>query len=170
MAQKGGLIVNRSQLAATFGVSLPTVDQWVRSGCPHVTKGAQGQSWKFNTADVTQWRISTAVAEATGDADALENDLRRRRMLADTKHAELNLAKAQGEVAPLSEFEREWARAFTTVQVNVMNVPQRAVVRLLGCTDEAEFKEVLAEELRLALEQSAEEDVPEEDAGEDLAA
>jgi len=44
-----------------------------------------------------------------------------------------------------------------------MNVPQRAVLQLLGETDERAFKEKLKAELVLALETSAEEELEEDE-------
>ena len=37
----------------------------------------------------------------------------------------------------------------------MMNIPQRAVTRLLGETDETKFKDVLKDEIRQALETTA---------------
>ncbi len=55
--------VNRAELAHTFGISLPTVDAWVRRGCPCVAAGSKGRESQFRLADVTQWRIDCAVAD-----------------------------------------------------------------------------------------------------------
>ena len=44
-----------------------------------------------------------------------------------------------------------------------MNVPQRAVLQLLGETDERVFKEKLKAELVLALETSAQDELEQED-------
>ena len=50
-----GKQVTRQALADVFGVSLPTIDAWVRKGCPFVEKGGRGQEWQFNTAQVSKW-------------------------------------------------------------------------------------------------------------------
>lgn len=51
-----GRDVNRSDLAEINGVSMPTIDDWVRRGCPVVQRGGRGRAWQFNTADVRNWR------------------------------------------------------------------------------------------------------------------
>jgi phage terminase Nu1 subunit (DNA packaging protein) len=51
-----GKIVSRAELAKTFGVSLVTIDNWVRRGCPHLDRGANGRQWRFDTAAVARWR------------------------------------------------------------------------------------------------------------------
>ena len=74
---------------------------------------------------------------------------------AQREMAELDLAKARGEVAPINEFERASAAMDTAIRTNVLNVPARVVLQLLGCTDETEFKTKLRAELVLALDTAA---------------
>ena len=154
-----GQIVNRTGLSDVFGVALNTIDSWIKRGCPVVQKGGgRGQEWKFNTADVGKWLRADAAAEAKGTKDATVDELKRRESLAKTEMAELELAKAKSEVAPVAEFEKVWAMAMGQLRQNIMNVPQRVVLTLLGETDETVFKQKLREELILALEQTAEAD------------
>ena len=86
--------------------------------------------------------------------DDLE-ELERRERTAKTLRAELELAKARGDVAPVREFERVQSAMMAAIRQNVMGVPTRAVLRLLGEKNETKFKQVLADELRLALETAA---------------
>lgn len=151
-----GQIVNRSGLADFFGVALPTVDGWVRQGAPVVQRGGRGRQWEFDTAEITSWRIQRAITEATGDVQADEVELKRRKLQAETAMAELELAKAKAEVAPIKEFEKAQAAAFAQIRANIMNVPQRIVVQLLGETSETVFKSKLKQELSVALKEAAE--------------
>ena len=158
-----GKQVTRQALADVFGVSLPTIDAWVRKGCPFVEKGGRGQEWQFNTAQVSKWLRDRDVEEATGGIPDDFETLKCRKMLADAQLAELELAQKKGEVALIAEFERAQAMVFAAIRANIMNVPQRAVLQLLGETDERAFKEKLKAELVLALETSAEEELEEEE-------
>ena len=154
-----GRIVNRTGLSEVFGVALNTIDSWVRQGCPVVQKGGgKGQEWQFNTAHVSKWLRDRDVEEATGGIPDDIEMLRIRKQKAETELAELELATKKGEVALIAEFERIQAMVFAAIRANVMNVPQRAVLQLLGETDERVFKEKLKTELVLALETSAESD------------
>lgn len=161
MAGKSGAVrlVTRTGLAEVFGVSMPTVDSWVRAGCPVVKRGSRGVEWQFDTAAVIKWREQKAAADAIGETPADEAELRRREQRAKTERAELELAKARADVAPIREFERAQAAVFAEIRSNVMNVPQRVVVQLLGETDEIVFKQKLRAELALALEAAAEADL-----------
>lgn len=142
-----------------FGVSVPTIDGWLRNGCPVIDKGGSGRVGRYNTADVADWLRQRAREEASGNVQANENQLRLRRLTAETEKAELELAKAKGEVAPVREFERATAGLMAVIRQNILNVPARAALQLLGETDESKFKAKLRSELVLALETAAESEI-----------
>ena len=161
------MIVNRQELADAMGVSAPTIDRWIREGCPIRVRPRKGIPAQFVLGEVVAWWGQRERENATGGATSDEAELKRRKLAAETGTSELEFAKAKGEVAPVAEFERATARMMATVRTNVMNVPQRAVLQLLGETDETTFKRVLRAELTLALEQSAQVDFDLDDDGED---
>lgn len=159
MASKGkGQTLNRGDVAAFFGVTPPTVDGWVRAGCP-VKKGQRGVASEFNSAQVAAFLREKAREEGSGTSLADEAELKRRKLAAEAERAELELARAKGAVAPVREFERATAMLMAAIRSNVMNVPSRAVLQLLGETNEITFKSKLRAELVLALETAAEADM-----------
>lgn len=149
-----GVKLNRSGLAEHMDVSLPTIDRWVKDGMPVVTRGSRGVEWAFDLAEVISWYTRRQVDAAGGAVDDLA-EIEKRTARAKMEQAELALADARKLVAPIREFERAQAAIFAEIRTNVMNVPQRVVVQLLGCTDEVEFKQKLRAELTLALEAAA---------------
>lgn len=74
---------------------------------------------------------------------------------AQAEIAEIELAQKRGELAPVADFEKATEAIMRTIRTNMMNIPQRAVTRLLGETDETTFKDVLRDEIRQALETTA---------------
>jgi phage terminase Nu1 subunit (DNA packaging protein) len=149
-------IVNRGELSEATGAALTTIDKWVRAGCPVVQRGAgKGQEWKFSLPDVITWLRARDVEAATGKTTEDESKLKLRRLQADTAAAELALAKARAEVAPLDQVERMVARAFAEVRAAMRQLPGRVVSRLIGETDERKFKSVLGEEIDQVLESLA---------------
>jgi phage terminase Nu1 subunit (DNA packaging protein) len=162
-----GMLVNRAKLAEVFDVALTTIDTWVKKGCPVHQRGAKGIEWQFNTADVARWREDERAKQAAGTAPDDMDKLDLRKAQADTLRAELELAKARDEVAPVAEFEKATSRMLATIRTNALNIPARAALRLLGETNETTFKRILREEITLALETSAESDVALEDEDED---
>lgn len=164
-----GQNVNKAALCVIMGVSPPTVDGWVRNGCPITQRGSRGVAATFNTADVMKWLRDKARDEGRGNAQASEEELKLRKLAAEAEKAELEVAKAKAEVAPVREFERATAALMAAIRTNVLNVTGRAVLQLLGCTDELEFKRKLRAELTLALETAADTDLDlEEDDSEGL--
>ena len=152
-------VLNRAETAEHLGVSEPTLDRWVRDGCPFNQRGGRGVEWQFDLPVVVRWwgnrRASEAAAAETQDIAEIE--LRTRRAI--MQKAEVDAAKARGEIALISEFEKVQSKAMAAIRVRIMQVPQRVVVRLLGETRESVFKDVITEELRTALESASESDL-----------
>lgn len=151
--------LNRSSLAEHLAVSPPTIDRWVKDGMPVVQRGARGIEWIFDIADVIRWYAQRAVEQAAGNEPTDLAEIERRTAFAKMEMSELELAKKREEVATIRDFERAQAKAFAEIRTNVMNVPQRVVLQLLGETDETEFKAKLRAELTLALQAAAEADL-----------
>lgn len=168
MAREVGQKVNRSKLSDVFGVSLPTVDLWVRSGCPGVKTGfGNGAKWEFNTADVAKWLQSRAVEDATGDDTADEAALKRRRLAVTLKADELDLSREMELVSTIEGFEKEWAKTFAMLRQRIMTVPARVALSLVGEKSEARIKEVLVDELTAALTAVADGDDEDDAEGDD---
>lgn len=49
--------LNKSEIAQFFEVSLPTVESWIRRGCPVVERGSRGKAWVLDALDVAKWRF-----------------------------------------------------------------------------------------------------------------
>ena len=103
-----------------------------------------------------------------GDAGAELTMERVRLTKAQANRAELEFAKAKGEVALLAEVERAQGKVMAAIQANIMRVPSRAVLQLLGERDESTFKAKLRAELTAALVQSAQVEIDLEDADDAL--
>lgn len=152
-------IVSRATLANLQGVSLPTIDAWVRAGCPVVTRGGRGKEWKFDNAQVTEWRIDRKVAEATGAEKADTEELRRRKLLAETELAELDVARERGQVVSVEQLQRNLGNLFAEISINLRNIPGRVCASLVGLTDERRIKEIILGEIDQTLNALADSDV-----------
>lgn len=62
--------LNKSEVAQFFGVSLPTVDAWLRDGMPLVSEGTNGRAWEFQASQVWAWRKAVVASEETRSAEA----------------------------------------------------------------------------------------------------
>ena len=147
-----GKILGKHEIAEFFGVTEPTVDQWVRRGCPVVQRGSKGKAWQINTARVSDWLRQRDIEQATGSNLSDEQELKRRKLAAETQKAELEMLRVKGDVVPLKQVERSLANTFAEVKTNLRNVPRRVATSLVGEKSEARIKEVLLEEIDQALE------------------
>ncbi len=165
-----GKKVNRSELAGLYGVSLPTVDSWVRRGMPYVTKGARGKEWTFDTAAVAEWHAEQAVVNAIGDTAAVdENELKRRKLAAETTVVEIEAAKARGEVVAVEDVIQIIRDDYISLKQRMRTIPDRVTALIIGETDETRIKQELSSEIDDALTElsnrfyGGEEDAPSED-------
>jgi phage terminase Nu1 subunit (DNA packaging protein) len=160
--------LNRADTAEAMGVNVTTIDRWVKEGCPVAQRGSRGVEWAFDLPALIRWWGDRRAADAEADAPDDLLEIEKRTKQAAMFKAELELAKARGEVASVREFELAQSRAMAAIRARVMNVPQRVVTQLLGETDATKFKDKLKGELREALEQAADEDITlEDDDGDD---
>jgi phage terminase Nu1 subunit (DNA packaging protein) len=49
-------LVNKAELARTFGVSEPTVSKWLADGCPAEKGGSNGVAYEFDVDKVKAWK------------------------------------------------------------------------------------------------------------------
>lgn len=72
--------------------------------------------------------------------------------------AEIEAAKASGEVAPVEQVARAWANFCAETRVRARNIPERVVSSLVGCTDERVIKALLLSEIDQVLTDMADAD------------
>ncbi len=148
-----GKIVNRGDMAEIAGVALTTIDEWVRRGCPVVTRGGRGRAWKFNSADVIAWREDDIRSQAKGVEISTTDELKRRKLEAEVELVELEVAKERGDVILVAEFERAMTKAFAEVRTRLRGVlPNRVAGRVAALTSETEIKAIFREEIDEALD------------------
>lgn len=145
----GGKIVNRQELAEFLGVSLPTINAWVKQKMPYLQKGARGRDWQFDTAAIVQWRsdLASEQNEERLNLDQIEEETARVKL----EQEKLKYARAAQLVVPLEQMERRLAVVFAEVRTAMRNIPNRIVSELIGETDETRFMERLSHEIDGAL-------------------
>lgn len=147
-----GKNVTRQEVADLFGVSHTTVDAWIKRGMPVIQRGSRGKSWQINTAEVSAWLEQRAKESVSGDDQADERELKRRKLAAETAKVELELARVRGEVVPLAQLERALANVFAEVKTNLRSVPSRVVTAIIGEESETRIKAVILKEIDQALD------------------
>lgn len=120
--------LGRSELAALFGVSLPTIDNWRRAGCP-ARKGPG--TFRYPLADVLRWVMARKEAEA-GQARASVDELKRRKLEAETHQAELEPLRANDEAVEIVAAVAILQDILAAVRARLMQVPGKWASRLVG--------------------------------------
>lgn len=148
-----GQILSLLALSTLLGVHRNTLYSWVKRGCPYVKKAdhSRGIGWKFDSGEVVQWRLDQAIQDVIADtAKATEDELRRRKLAAETVLAELQTAKARGEVGSLDEFERQVTNAAIEIRTRLRQMADRVAPIVVGLKV-VEIKRILREEVDQAL-------------------
>ena len=144
--------VNRAELAELLGCSLPTITSKVQRGMPYLQKGQRGKEWMFDTADVIGWEKDQAIKNTVGDLSAVsEDEMKRRKLAAETTIVEIEAAKKRGEVAPLHDMETAWRDAVLEFKARIRLLPSRVAGQLVGLDNETEIKAVLLDEVDQSL-------------------
>ena len=159
-----GQIVNQSQLAETFGTTMPTVRAWVRRGCPVVQRGAKGKQWQFNTAEVAAWREQEAAAAAVGDTSRMDLDeSRRRKEAANAAMAEIDLAKRRGELVEVEHIAEIVGDEYSRLRQRLLGLPVKIAPMLDTAETLQERREIIEDAIVECLaELSADDDSLEE--------
>ena len=148
-----GKIVSLSALAAFLGIHRNTLYSWVERGCPYVKKAdrLRGIGWQFDSGEVVQWRLDQAIQDMIADtAMATEDELKRRKLAAETVLAELQTAKARGELGSLAGFERLVTNASIEIRKRLQQMADRVAPMVIGLKV-SEVKRILRDEVDQAL-------------------
>jgi phage terminase Nu1 subunit (DNA packaging protein) len=90
-----------------------------------------------------------------------------RKVAADADKAEMEFALAKGEIAPIEQMARAWEQRFGIIRANLLNIPARACMQIVGSADERHIKDALRAEIITALKQAAEAELDPEDLDDD---
>lgn len=138
--------VSRAELGRLLGVSLTTVDRWRRNGCP---VELVDEVPHYPVARVVEWRIDRARAEAEAAGPAIpEAVLRRRRMQAETRLAELALEEAQAAVVPVDLVVELVGAVISNVVARLNAIPGRYAGKLARTRATGGAKKLLQEAVR----------------------
>lgn len=144
--------VNRAELAEILGVSLPTITSKVNKGMPYIQRGQRGKEWLFDTAAVYEWEKEQAILNVTGDLSSVTDDeLRRRKLAAETTIVELEAGKKRGDLIPKEEIEKHLSDMAIATRTRLLLVPRRCAAQLVGSNDEQSIRQIIEQEQLEAL-------------------
>ena len=157
MSAASAFTANRAELAALLGRSLPTVDSWVRQGCPVVERGGRGRQWRFNVSDVMQWRIKRAVADAVAKFDTptgqiTKDEADRRRAVAQAITAEVEADETLRSVVAVADAADQVAKEYAAVRAALLGLGARVSEAAAAATSAPAIQELVDAEIITTLE------------------
>jgi phage terminase Nu1 subunit (DNA packaging protein) len=124
-----GRTVNKSQLADLLETTLPTVDNWLRKGCPYIAKPENGGRWQLNVAQVVNW----LVTRAEGRYDSADLTAERTRLTrAQADKAERELQIMEGTLLQADEVSLQWSWILSNARSAFLSIPTRCAPQLAG--------------------------------------
>jgi phage terminase Nu1 subunit (DNA packaging protein) len=114
-------IGNKADVANWFAVSLTTVDQWLRRGCPYLQRGERGKQWKFDLLAVAKWKYGAAEPDSDTDPEQL-SPKDRLDWYRGTREKTKHMMEA-GDLIPAAEYERALSTALKSVAMTLESLP-----------------------------------------------
>jgi phage terminase Nu1 subunit (DNA packaging protein) len=129
------------EVAKHFRVSVRTISDWVRKGCPH-HETPRGTA--FVLAEVIAWRIAGEVESAAARAPrpaAIELEVEQaRKARADADLKELELAERRGALVPIEDFRLELETVLGRMRAVVSGQLHQFERRIVHATTPAEAR------------------------------
>lgn len=106
---------NKAEVAEWFGVSVNSVDAWIRSGFPYLAKGGVGACWVFDLRAVAEWHYGRKSKAATLGQDSPTTDPeflhpKDRKDWYEGEKARVFLEEKKRNLITLDEYREEMAR------------------------------------------------------------
>lgn len=114
---------NKADCAQFFGVTLPTVDKWLRDGMPYVQRGSHGVSWVIDLHAAAKWRYEARLPSGELDPETLPPA--ERKLWYDGEARRRELQQRDRHLIPDSEVEQTVATAFAAVAQSMLALPDQ---------------------------------------------
>ena len=133
--------MNRSQLAAHFGVNLSTLDGWIRKGLPFVQKSSKGKQWRFSVDAVKTWRDKQTETTAAPHTSLTDQRIRLTKITADRK--ELLLQRERGQLIDVERAMTLWGAVIQIFVNKLEAIPVKLAPLARATSTDMEAKEII---------------------------
>ena len=116
-------IADKAGTAEFFGVSLPTIDKWMRDGMPYLQRGAPRVPWQIDLHAAAKWRYEARLPSGQIDPETLPPAERKLWYDGETRRRELQVRDR--ELIPEAEVEQTVATAFSAVAQSMLALPDQ---------------------------------------------
>lgn len=141
----GARMGSKAACAEFFGVSLPTVESWIRKGMPVVQRGAKGIAWAIDLCAAAEWRFAGPADSEVNPDDMAPTD-RKAWYEGETKRRDLQIRDR--ELIPAGDVERVVSTAFAGIAAGLRAIPD-LLERKYGIAGDVAEKVAEAQDLEL---------------------
>lgn len=143
------VIVTAQVVAMVFGVTVRTINEWSKKGCPKLKKNT------YNLRDVIEWRYSVDSTPESLEAKKQKADIRYREARADME--ELKRKTMIGEYVAVADIEADLAELFSKVRIRLTNLKHKVLQDLSSSYPEVAFEvaDLIEQEMEKGLKQLA---------------
>ena len=145
------VLLNSQKTAEFFGVTVKTLNEWAKQGCPKHARG-----W-WNPKDIVAWR-----GEATDEDTKEAMSVLARKLKAEADYKEAKAAAAvrqneilEGQFMPRDEIESQWARRVTELKAGLLALGNKIAGQIMDPDVRLEVERVITDEVYELLEQYA---------------
>lgn len=158
-----GMIVNKRELAKTFGVSSGIMDGWCSEDIPAIQRGTIGGTpWQFNTAEVFAWVLRNINRLPMGNLPKVYapedrhskysgSEAYAAQQQARTKLLEFELEEKQRTFVGIEHVRDLAEEELSNVRSSLNALPTRIAHRLTDLSDTKVVEAILKEEVRNVL-------------------
>jgi hypothetical protein len=108
-------------VAEFFDVTLPTVEAWIRKGCPVVERGSRGIAWTMDLRAVAEWLYGGQQAGAHNDPDAMAPQ--DRKAWFDSESRRVDLEERARKLIPYEEVVQTFSTGLAALRQDIMAIP-----------------------------------------------
>ena len=145
--------LNRSDTAQKLNVSLTTLDDWRRKGCPHTKTGKQVF---FNLDDLDEW-LNT---RSGGELDYTQERAKLTKLQAEK--VSLELEQLRGTLLPTEMVVVGWMGHVSNARAKMLAIPPKAAAEIVGMESYLEIEQFLTMLIHEALDELSTDGIPEE--------
>lgn len=144
------IVLQARETAAFFGVTMKTLADWVKKGCPREKQG------KYNLYKVYAWKNQAVIINEDGEAQALSLEAQKLKAEIEWKEKKaaqeaIKLAELEGKYFPKEEVEQEWAKRIIELKQGLLAWARTLPPELAG-QDLRRIEKVLMDEVYELLE------------------
>ena len=145
--------LNRSDIAKKLNVSLTTLDDWRRKGCPYTKKGRQVL---FDMDELKTWLDN----RSSGDLDYTQERAKLTRLQAEK--VTLELEQQRGKLLPMELVIAAWQGHIANARAKLLALPPKAAAQVVGMESYLEVEQVITELTHEALDELSTDGLPKE--------